>query len=330
MTEHPNANNEELWHALTEFLRGAPDEATRNAIMREGLRAMLIAEIERPTDWEAELKRAPVISEEARQTLISLLPEDAGSLWRIQRRLAFKRLDRELEKWPEERHGELITEFRDRLKRRRNALGEVQPHDAAEAQEWMTEGIQEGVNSPDRNISMDDILAHVKARIAFRELVQEILAQPDADKINAMRGAAGQMRRERRLNESLDDATAESREEEWLRDNHEDMDDANRHIDERFQRTREALDSADRGECISQAEMEIANTEALNEADHSDRPRWGQITAVYNGAADVWDGALRWPIDTNQSVADLTLGTIVWFRPEGEFAVVEQIDKPGV
>jgi hypothetical protein len=95
-------------------------------------------------------------------------------------------------------HGELIREFRDQLERRRNVLGEVQPRDGAEASAWLKEAVREGARSPDSERSMDDVLHHVKKRTAFREFVQELLAQPEGEQVNAMRGAIGQMRRDRR------------------------------------------------------------------------------------------------------------------------------------
>lgn len=103
----------ELWHALTELLRQQPGQLDRNRLMTRAVRGALSAEMSRDCDPEIESQRGePPISEGAEQTLreISLYP--GFSLPRLQRRVGMRNLEKELDNWPEGRHGELLTQLR--------------------------------------------------------------------------------------------------------------------------------------------------------------------------------------------------------------------------
>ena len=307
---------DELWHALHELMRRISYRAQRTAVIAAAVRAALYERMGQTKDPEAHIQNPePPISEEAERTLATFREDPPFSLPRLQTRAAQRRLERELDQWPPERRPELIREIRDKLERRRIALGEVQPADAEEGRQWLNEAIEDARQRSDSQRSMNDILQHVEKRRAFRELVQEILEQPDDEQINAMRGAVRQMRRHRRNLEAISGGVGE----------------------DRHQATLDAIESADRGECVSQAEMEIAEAERNGRSDTSDRPRWGQVTELFRfrsadgrRAMSVWDGAICWPVDTTRSVdAEFGLGAIVWFRPASEWAVVEHVESPG-
>jgi hypothetical protein len=281
----PDVTEPELWYALTELLRCQPDQAARTTLMTAVVRTAFSHEIEREKDPIFELQRTdPPVSEQAKKVIAELSPDPPFSLSRLQRRVALRNLEKELDHWPEARHFELLGELRKGLERRRNALGQAKPRDDAEADAWLRDAIQEGIKSPDSASTMDDIFAHVEKKLAFRELAQQILAQPDGEQVNVMR---------------------------------------------------RAIASSAGGEPVDCALDAIERAEELPQADQSDRPRWGQITQVYDPTpgsdrydVDVWDGALAWPVDVHSSVSGLQLGAIVWFRPRGEWAIVERIEAP--
>ncbi|MBK1671256.1 hypothetical protein CKO28_24965 [Rhodovibrio sodomensis] len=312
----PDPTEEDLWHALSELMRRIPGRAQRTMALAAGVRAALYERMGQAKSPETDLtSEEPPISEEAERTLATFREDPPFSLPRLQARTAQQRLERELDKWPTERRAELIREMRDKLERRRVVLGEIQPADARQGQQWLQEAIDDALQSGDSTRSINDLLREHKKRQAFRELIQEIVEQPDEEQINAMRGALRQMRRDRRNLEAI-----------------------SRIVDEdRHQATLDAIESADRGECASQAEIEIADAERRSQADTSDRPRWGQITQVFGfqspdgrRATSVWDGAICWPVDTARSVdVELGLGAIVWFRPAGEWAVIQHVESPG-
>lgn len=236
--DNPEPTEDELWHALHELMWRIPSRAQRTMVLAAGVRSALYERMGQPTSLEAELtnEKQP-ISDAAERTLAFFREDPPFSLPRLQARTAMRRLEKELQKWPAEQRADLIREMREKLERRWMALGEVQPADAAQGQQWLNE----------------------------------------------------------------------------------------------------AIESADRGEFVTQAEMEIADAERRGRADTSDLPRWGQITELFRftltdgrQAMSVWDGAICWPVDTAQSVAgEIGLGALVWFRPVGEWAVIEKVKVPG-
>lgn len=198
----PKASESELWRALTELLRLSQNDEKRRQVMVAAVRAGLDVSIKHERH-PVDMLPMPETTDTAERSLLNSSPDSGSSLAGLQRRKAYQVLTRELEKWPIEQHHELIIDFRDRLARRRNALGEVEPGDDTEAAEWLREAVQEAIYSPDSDWDMDDILNEVEKRRSFRELVQEILTQPDDEQISAMRAAVSRMQRERQIVENL-------------------------------------------------------------------------------------------------------------------------------